>query len=71
MELRKFNNKIVKITDISNQSFQGIVLYEDKDAFAEEYDALSVKIGSRWTRLFENEILKVEIINKINQPKSP
>ena len=71
MELRKVNNKIVKITDISNQFFQGVVLYEDKDAFAEEDDALSVKIGSRWTRLFENEILKVEIIDKINQPKSP
>ena len=34
-----------------------------KDTFDEEYDALAVKTGSRWTRLFEDEVKKVEIIN--------
>lgn len=71
MELRKFNNKVVTITNVDNQTFEGICLFEDKDTFDEEYDALSVKTGFRWTRLFENEILKVKIIDKINQPKSP
>ena len=71
MKLRKFNNKVVTITDIDNQTFEGICLFEDKDTLDEEYDALSVKTDLRWTRLFENEILKVEIADKTEQSKSP
>lgn len=62
MELKKFNNKVVRITDIDNQTFEGICLYEDKDANDEELDGLSVKSGIRWTKLFEDEIKEVEII---------
>ena len=36
MELRKFNNKVVRITDIDGQTFEGICLYEDKDVDDEE-----------------------------------
>ena len=71
MELRKFNNKIVTMTDVDNQTFEGICLFEDKHTFDEEYNALSVKTGLRWIRLFENEIFKVEIADKIGQSKSP
>ena len=60
-KLRKFNNKGVKVTDISDQTFQGICLYEDKEIFEEKYDGLSIKTGSHWTKIFENEILKVQI----------
>ena len=70
MKLRKFNNKIVTITDVDNQTFEGMCLFEDKDTFHEKYDALSVKTGLRWMRLFENEILKVEVADKIDQSKS-
>ena len=70
MKLRKFNNKVVTMTDIDNQTFDGICIFEDKDTFDEEYDALSVKTGLRWTRLFENEILKVEVADNIDQSKS-
>ena len=63
MELRKFNNKVVRITDIDGQTFEGVCLYEDKDAYDEELDALSVKSGTRWTKLFEDEIKEVEIIS--------
>lgn len=62
MELKKFNNKVVRITDIDNQTFEGICLYEDKDVNDEELDGLSVKSGIRWTKLFEDEIKEVEII---------
>jgi hypothetical protein len=62
MELRKFNNKVVRITDIDNQTFEGLCLYEDKDVYDEEFDGLSVKSGIRWTKLFEDEIKEVEII---------
>ena len=71
MELRKFNDKVVTITDVDNQTFEGICLFEDKHTFDEEYNALSVKTGLRWIRLFENEIFKVEIADKIDQSKSP
>lgn len=71
MELRKFNNKVVRITDIDGQIFKGVALYEDKDVYDEELDGLSVNSGTRWIKLFENEIKKVEITDKIDQSKNP
>lgn len=71
MELRKFNNKVVRITDIDGQIFEGVALYEDKDVYDEELDGLSVNSGTRWIKLFENEIKEIEITDKINQSKSP
>ena len=71
MELRRFNNKVVRITDIDGQIFEGVALYEDKDVHDEEFDGLSVNSGTRWIKLFENEIKETEITDKINQSKSP
>lgn len=71
MELRKFNNKVVRITDIDGQIFKGVALYEDKDVYDEELDGLSVNSGTKWIKLFEDEIKKVEITDKINQSKNP
>ena len=71
MELRKFNNKVVRITDIDGQIFKGVALYEDKDVHDEEFDRLSVNSGTRWVKLFENEIKEIEITDKINQSKNP
>ena len=42
MELIEFNNKVVRITDIDGQIFEGVALYEDKDVHDEEFDGLSV-----------------------------
>ena len=67
MDLRKFNNKVVRITDIDGQIFKGVALYEDKDVYDEELDGLSVNSGTRWIKLFEDEIKKVEITDKIGQ----
>ena len=67
MELIEFNNKVVRITDIDGQIFEGVALYEDKDVHDEEFDGLSVNSGTRWIKLFENEIKKVEITDKIDQ----
>ena len=71
MELKEFNNKVVRITDIDGQIFKGVALYEDKDVHDEELDGLSVNFGTRWIKLFENEIKEIEITDKINQSKSP
>lgn len=71
MELRRFNNKVVRITDIDGQIFEGVALYEDKDVHDEEFDGLSVNSGTRWIKLFENEIKEIEITDKINQSKKP
>lgn len=71
MELRRFNNKLVRITDIDGQIFEGVALYEDKDVHDEEFDGLSVNSGTRWIKLFENEIKEIEITDKINQAKKP
>lgn len=67
MDLRKFNNKVVRITDIDGQIFKGVALYEDKDVYDEELDGLSVNSGTRWIKLFENEIKEIEITDKIDQ----
>ncbi|WP_173275215.1 hypothetical protein [Streptococcus sp. 68] len=71
MELKEFNNKVVRITDIDGQIFKGVALYEDKDVHDEELDGLSVNFGTRWIKLFENEIKEIEITDKINQSKNP
>lgn len=67
MELKEFNNKVVRITDIDGQIFEGVALYEDKDVHDEEFDGLSVNSGTRWIKLFENEIKEIEITDKIDQ----
>lgn len=67
MELKEFNNKVVRITDIDGQIFKGVALYEDKDVYDEELDGSSVNSGTRWIKLFEDEIKKVEITDKIGQ----
>lgn len=67
MELKEFNNKVVRITDIDGQIFKGVALYEDKDVYDEELDGLSVNSGTRWIKLFENEIKEIEITDKIDQ----
>jgi len=71
MELKEFNNKVVRITDIDGQIFKGVALYEDKDLYDEELDGLSVNSGTRWIKLFENEIKEIKITDKINQSKKP
>lgn len=71
MELKEFNNKVVRITDIDAQIFKGVALYEDKDVHDEEFDGLSVNSGTKWIKLFENEIKEIEITDKINQSKNP
>ncbi|MEZ7640751.1 MULTISPECIES: hypothetical protein [Streptococcus] len=71
MELKEFNNKVVRITDIDGQIFKGVALYEDKDVYDEELDGLSVNSGTRWIKLFENEIKEIKITDKINQSKKP
>ena len=47
MKLENFNNKFVKITDIDDQTFVGICLFEDKEVYDEEYDGLSIQTGNR------------------------
>ena len=64
MELENFNNKVVKITDTDNQTYEEICLFNDKEAYDEEYDSLSIKTGNRWIRLCKNKMVTVEIINQ-------
>lgn len=63
MELKKYNNKRVKVIDKENQSFSGICLFEDKQTFDEDFDALSIKSGARWIKIFDNEIKEIEILD--------
>ena len=57
MELKEFNNKVVRITDIDGQIFKGVALYEDKDVYDEELDGLSsLKMKSRKLKLLIKSI---------------
>ena len=60
MSLVKFNNKRVTIVDVNDRVYRGICLYENKEEFEEEYDALSIKDGFRWVKIFENEIKEIK-----------
>ncbi len=70
MKLENFNNKFVKITDIDDQTFVGICLFEDKEVYDEEYDGLSIQTGNRWIKLFENEIVQLKLSIKIKWSKN-
>lgn len=61
--LQKYNNKLVKITDIDNQMFSGRCLYENREDFEEKFDGLSVKTDNGWIKLLENEIKSIEILD--------
>lgn len=61
--LQKYNNKLVKITDIDNQMFSGRCLYENREDFEEEFDGLSVKTDSGWVKLLEPEIKSIEVLD--------
>ena len=37
MEIEKFNNKVVKIIDTDNQTYEEICLFNDKEVYDEEY----------------------------------
>ena len=37
MELENFNNKVVKITDTDNKTYEEICLFNDKEVYDEEY----------------------------------
>jgi hypothetical protein len=37
MELENFNNKVVKIIDTDNQTYEEICLFNDKEVYDEEY----------------------------------
>ena len=62
MNLEKYHNKIVRVRDVDHRTFSGLCVYENKDDFDEVYDALSIKVGLRWIRLFENEIQSILIL---------
>ena len=56
MKLQEYNNKNISITDIDNQVFSGICLYENKEDFETEYDVLSIRTSNGWVKIYENEI---------------
>ena len=56
MELKEFNNKVVRITDIDGQIFKGVALLDDKVVHVVDFDGLSFFCGTRLIKLFEYEI---------------
>ena len=62
MDLLQYNNKIIRLTAIDGQVFEGHCLYEDKDSYEEEEDGLGIKTTRYWYKIFESEIKSIEVL---------
>ena len=51
MKLENFNNKFVKITDIDNQTYEEICLFNDKEVYDEEYLSKQEIDGLNYSRM--------------------
>ena len=51
MELENFNNKVVKITDTDNQTYEEICLFNDKEVYDEEYLSKQEIDGLNYSRM--------------------
>lgn len=63
MELLKYNNKSVEIIDTDGKKWIGRALYQNKEDYEEDCDALGLKTVKGWFVLFENEIESIEVID--------
>lgn len=51
MELENFNNKVVKITDTNNKTYEEICLFNDKEVYDEEYLSKQEIDGLNYSRM--------------------
>ncbi|EID30514.1 MULTISPECIES: hypothetical protein [unclassified Streptococcus] len=51
MELENFNNKVVKITDTDNKTYEEICLFNDKEVYDEEYLSKQEIDGLNYSRM--------------------
>lgn len=63
MDLKRVNNKKINVTDIDDQVFTGLAIYENKEDFETQYDGISIKTSEGWIKIFENEIKAIKVLN--------
>lgn len=62
MELKIFNNKRVSLSTVDDEKFEGLAIFNGKDDYDQNNDALSIKQEIGWVIIFEDEIEAIEII---------
>lgn len=62
MELKIFNNKRVSLSTVDDEKFEGLAIFNGKDDYDQNNDALSIKQEIGWVIIFEDEIKAIEIM---------
>lgn len=63
MNIKKYDNKLVRITDIFNEEYEGICSYNNKDYNYHEYAKNEESLVIEYIMFFKSLIKKVEEIN--------
>lgn len=61
MGLKEYNNKKVMLKTIEGNIFEGLAMFNDKDDYDEEEDALSIKQKIGWVMIFESEVKEIKL----------
>lgn len=62
MELLKYNNKRVKLTDTDKKIWLGMAYYSDADSNETDEDVLIVKTKTGYTEILESDIKSIEVL---------
>lgn len=62
MELLKYNNKRVKLTDTDEKIWLGMVYYSDADSNETDEDVLIMKTKAGYTEILESDIKSIEVL---------
>lgn len=67
MNLVKYDNKLVKITDIENNQYEGICHYDNEEFNECEYGTNEESLDITCIKFYKSNIKKVETINKFSK----
>ena len=67
MNLIKYDNKLVRITDIDNNQYEGICIFNNKEFNECEYGTNEESLDIICIKFYKSNIKKVEIINEYSE----
>ena len=70
MNLIKYDNKLVRITDINNDQYEGICSYNNEEFNECEYGTNEESLDIICIKFYKSDIKKVEIIDKFSKDYS-
>ena len=67
MNLTKYDNKLVRITDVDNNQYEGICSYSNEEFNECEYGTNEESLDITCIKFYKSNIKKVEILNKFSK----